>query len=176
MNLVLVEWNWNTGSDGNINISNSLLSKSMKSIINKIDMFINGKHIFNRPLGLWVVLIVLGMWSIAKAADYIMFISGAAVIPEIIASTIIIPVNVYCIAGLWNYKRKAFETAKYWFWLSYILAVFIFPGYVSVFPEVRGDTRLLMAAIMSPVLIAWIILRFSSLKSMFKDDEKKYAK
>ncbi|MFH0975883.1 MAG: hypothetical protein V1874_08890 [Spirochaetota bacterium] len=169
-------WNWNAGSDGNINLSNNLLSKSMKNIINKIDVFLHDKRIFNRPLGLWVVLIILGMWSIAKAVDYIMFIFGAASIPEIIASTVIIPINLYCITGLWNYKRKAFEAVKYWLWLSYILAVFILPGYVSVFPEERGDARLLMAVIMSPVLIAWIILRFSSLKSMFKDDENKKIK
>ena len=142
----------------------------MKRIIRKIDVLVNDNRIFNKPLSLWAVLAVLGIWSIAKAGDYIMFVFGSAGIPEITASTVIIPVNLYCIAGLWNYNRKTFEVAKYWFWLSYILAVFIFPEYVSIFADERGDTRFLIAIIMSPVLIAWIILRFSSLKSMFMNN------
>jgi hypothetical protein len=133
----------------------------------KIDLFFNSKHIFNRPLSLWVVLSVLCIWCIVKAADYFMFIFGVASIPVIISSTVIIPVNLYCITGLWNYKQKVFEFAKYWLWFSYLLAVFIFPEYVSIFSEDRSNARLLMALIMSPVLAAWIILRFSSLKLMF---------
>jgi len=82
---------------------------------------------------------------------------------------IIVPVNVVCITGLWKFNKKILNFTRYWFWVSYAVSVFLLPQYVH--PDERWGTFFLMAAVMSPVLAGWYILKSSYIRILFKSDD-----
>ncbi len=127
------------------------------------------KDLHGKPFGLWFVIAVLLVWSLLKLTDIYYIVKGEARISVIISLIIIVPVNVVCITGLWKFNKKILNFTRYWFWVSYAVSVFLLPQYVH--PDERWGTFFLMAAVMSPVLAGWYILKSSYIRILFKSDD-----
>jgi len=120
-----------------------------------------------KPLSFWLILILLILWTITKCTDVYYIVIGDPEInnPIILIGLIIIPINIYCIYNLWALNPKILKFTK-----SYAGWVFFFVVY-STFTNVKTNqdvVYLLIVALMClPILLIWLIIKYSSLKDYF---------
>lgn len=135
----------------------------------KIYKVLYGKEFIGKPAGLWVVIFILCSWSILKLSDIYFLIRGEIGIMTAL-SLVIVPVNLICLKGIFTYNKRIFEFTGFWLWMTYVVSVFILPQYIHY--DERPETFLLMAILMSPLLVGWLILKSSEIRKLYEKDEQ----